>query len=573
MLIRFAQPHSDNFLTPLRGGILVLYSIVFAFIFLISCSCPAKSQSQNATLTLEDIATRHLDAALKQSFFDYDATVSVKCDGKQSSSLFATGEIDLGDWSHYSSDIGNENGGHQEIAVEYYVRSGFPYRNVTLISPAPPAAASTLPGWSEAVPAQFRAEIPFAPEHVVAQFIDNQLLLAREAGEHNSGGRACDQYFTRWDTGEVSAGNIDICIDVNTGLVLEMKITDTVAGGGSCISEAVAHLKPRGVAPAFNVPKKAIDLYSREAAKEKGPDAQPGKCEGPPAPSNIEQFTTDNGLPADGVIALLAAGNSVWAGTSKGVEQYNSGLWTLHTAGGKMNGLSVGALAKTADGLLWAATNAGLFSYDGSKWNLTTKEQGLPDNMITCLETSLDRKTLWAGSPAGLGRLSGGKWQTFTTDNGLPSNTINGLHTADDGSMWIVTPKGLSLFVNRVFHNDSSSDSAPAGQTIDTVTTDKDGLLWAILSPYGGLAFYDGQKWRMQTAASGFPSSKTTSIFSDANGCIMATADGVLVRFDGRHWSQWRPTQNPPSALSSPALAPDGSVWLATDRGLIHLTF
>jgi len=119
-----------------------------------------------------------------------------------------------------------------------------------------------------------------------------------------------------------------------------------------------------------------------------------------------------------------------------------------------LSGDSVFFIKRDTSGTLWVNTNQGLSRYRADIQGFISyrydvnNSSGIPSNEINSLcEDS--KGLLWFGTAdAGIFSFDPKteKFRTYTKDNGLSSNQIIGITDADDGFLWILTPKYLNLF-------------------------------------------------------------------------------------------------------------------------------
>ncbi|HTL99296.1 MAG TPA: two-component regulator propeller domain-containing protein [Holophagaceae bacterium] len=238
-------------------------------------------------------------------------------------------------------------------------------------------------------------------------------------------------------------------------------------------------------------------------------------------------------------------------------------------------------------------------------------EQGLPAGSVACI--AQDREGfLWLGSESGLIRHAAGQWRQWTAEDGLPSAYVPQILAAEDG-LWIPSLRGLVRFregrIERALL-DGVVSTGGAGH----LALDRRGRVWASLGTgiylqSEGLHFTK-QAWQAAAnpfALAGGPSSGDLFVatpqgihafLADGGSQDWGPADGLpqggpaLVIEDGagRVWAgtgrtlvmkapgESRFTDQSarlPGSLTpncQPFLDRDGSVWLPTQNGVLHLT-
>jgi ligand-binding sensor domain-containing protein len=239
-------------------------------------------------------------------------------------------------------------------------------------------------------------------------------------------------------------------------------------------------------------------------------------------------------------------------------------------------------------------------------------EQGLPAGTIMTMAQD-SSGFLWLGSENGLIRYEGTTFRHYTSEDGLPSAWIQRLVADDQGGLWVGTYRGLLHFHNGRFERvmlDSEISKGASGH----ITKDRSGKIW--LATLQGIFVHDrGTQFRS------VPWKPCTRIFSLTSGgqsdaVYLASIDGVqalsaekepqiwgekeglppdgvtLVVEDGlgRIWAgvgaklfmkepgkaSFRNQSQILTASISPNGIPlvdgDGSVWIPTQNGALHIT-
>lgn len=242
---------------------------------------------------------------------------------------------------------------------------------------------------------------------------------------------------------------------------------------------------------------------------------------------------------------------------------------------------------------------------------LLGREQGLPSGSVACLDQDAEG-FLWLGSESGLVRHAAGQWRVWTSRDGLPSDFVPQLVAAPDG-LWVASLRGLARFRDgRVAL--ATVDGQPLEGGVGRLARDREGRLlatlgkriyrqtdglafealpWSAPSPpfalaagpatgaiyighRGGLhARFPGGREMDWTAADGLPVEGPSIVIEDGQGRLWAGSGRTLVvkapdapRFTDA--SALLPGSLTPNSL--PYLDRDGSAWLPTQAGLVHLT-
>jgi ligand-binding sensor domain-containing protein len=146
------------------------------------------------------------------------------------------------------------------------------------------------------------------------------------------------------------------------------------------------------------------------------------------------RFTTDDGLPDNGVRELLATDTSLWVGTQTGLARYDLKSETFDKAVPEFDGAIVAKLFRAPDGAIWAGSQQEngdqpvvLGRYDGQAWQFWHPgDAPLPDGSAGATALAADAQghvwlALWNG---GVHRWDGAAWKTWVDADGAPSGNV-----------------------------------------------------------------------------------------------------------------------------------------------------
>jgi|GEM_PF-422543 len=239
-------------------------------------------------------------------------------------------------------------------------------------------------------------------------------------------------------------------------------------------------------------------------------------------------------------------------------------------------------------------------------------DQGLPSGMVMSL-TQDSEGFLWFGTENGLFRYEGGQTRRFTPEDGLPSGYIESLVPAKEGGIWVSTALGLVRFRNGRFESAQFSDGSSKAAYF-RVARDGQGRLWAAnqqgvfiqasglqfeklpfnlpgepgfltygassgsmyLAWKGGIvAFAPDGGTRTWSASEGLPSGGPLLMAEDGEGRVWAGSGRTLVvkaRNGERFTDRSQELDRSLSPNASAYVDPDGTAWLPTQQGALHIT-
>lgn len=163
--------------------------------------------------------------------------------------------------------------------------------------------------------------------------------------------------------------------------------------------------------------------------------------------------------------------------------------------------------------------------------------------------------------------------KTWTLEDGLPVNTVNKVAQDEKGYLWLTTYDGLVRFdgLNFKVFNFSNTPAMPFNRTTQ-IYIQENGIMWVSLE-HGGVIRRKGGRFKYFGIEEGLPNSDITKIFEDDYGRVLfVTLDG-LYAFEGNKFSKFYEGKNLEQnqitrTFNDPV---DGSVWLTTHDGLIHV--
>lgn len=262
------------------------------------------------------------------------------------------------------------------------------------------------------------------------------------------------------------------------------------------------------------------------------------------------------------VFALAFEGDTVWVGTDRGLIQYDLVQDRILRQYDSRNGPEQGPISDVvtcvridAAGVKWIGTHGGgLSRFDGRTWtHYGTPE--LADPYVYDLVFAPDGRT-WVANWRGVSIHDGRGWISYTTEDGIADDWVYALAQDHDGAMWLGTEGGVTRVMGKTFRSYSHADGL--GAKADEV------------GPYDKI---ENPSFHHQTSpgkeAEGYnPNYILSAAVDPKNRKWFGTWGGGLAQFDGRRWRNFT-TQDglPGNFISDIQIERDGSLWIATDGG------
>ena len=224
----------------------------------------------------------------------------------------------------------------------------------------------------------------------------------------------------------------------------------------------------------------------------------------------------------------------------------------------------------------WAASataqstsaNSVLGRYQQLNWQ---ERDGLPQNTVLAVATTRDGY-VWVGTYEGAARFDGVRFTLFnrSTTTGIGNSLVTALLERRDGDLWLATYGGG---VSRLSSGHFTQYSVREGLSNDFATClfeDHAGTLW-IGTDGGGVNAFNQGTFTSYTIGHGLPSNLVRSIIDDGHGALLVGTNRGIARIaDGRVSAYKEGADVANADISTLALAPDGSVWVAPWTGGLY---
>src|SRR5581483_6619572 len=135
---------------------------------------------------------------------------------------------------------------------------------------------------------------------------------------------------------------------------------------------------------------------------------------------------------------LVTKQQQIFAGTpQEGLFQFQNGQF-VPASGAQILGGEIFALFESRDGQIWAGTRRGLGNFDGENWKLFTTRDGLSENSVRAIAEDANGNILAGTESRGLNLFKDGKFSSVQTTNEV-ANDISFLYADKSGALWIGT--------------------------------------------------------------------------------------------------------------------------------------
>ena len=184
----------------------------------------------------------------------------------------------------------------------------------------------------------------------------------------------------------------------------------------------------------------------------------------------------------------------------------------------------------------------------------------------------VDGETLWYGCGEELCRMDPDRTTVFGRDSGLPARAWLAIQKDHEGNLW-VRARNAGVFVLPVGQTEFRRPDAPIpGSEMGLVSTDSEGRI-LITSP-DGLLIRDEKGWQKIDRSVGLRGAVYSAFEDRQHALWIGLAGRGLIEWRGyREWESYSAASGLASDLVYEILPqPDGSLWVATEGGLLRGT-
>jgi signal transduction histidine kinase/ligand-binding sensor domain-containing protein len=189
---------------------------------------------------------------------------------------------------------------------------------------------------------------------------------------------------------------------------------------------------------------------------------------------------------------------------------------------------------------------------------------GLDGRKLALSLAYVDRQNaLWIGTQnEGIYRYHSGKVDRFRSQDGLSGDTVQGLFEDREGTMWIMTTRGIESFRDLPVVSFTSREGLSA-DLANAVVVRRDGSVW--INAWHSLDVLRDGKITSLSPKNGLPGEEVTGTYEDGDGTFWVGIDrGLNVFENGKFAAVRRPDGSPFGSTRGVAQDSAGDVWVVT---------
>lgn len=230
----------------------------------------------------------------------------------------------------------------------------------------------------------------------------------------------------------------------------------------------------------------------------------------------------------------------------------------------------VQAIHQSRDGRLWLGTqNAGLVRFDGIRFQPVDPgfQLAKPEVSVRAICEAGDG-TLWVATDgAGLWRLRGGAWSRLTRADGLPNDYIFALWADADGALWVAAGANSVVRLHEgVISAPLRLKDSPRQPSVYALHRDRHGDLWLAGQGLWRLRAGVVEDWRTRL---GRPEERFFALAEAQDGSLWLASEGGLLRLaDGVIQRHGREDGLADDIIRALRMDRDGVLWIGSNSGL-----
>ncbi|UTC68476.1 guanylate cyclase [Treponema sp. OMZ 789] len=205
-----------------------------------------------------------------------------------------------------------------------------------------------------------------------------------------------------------------------------------------------------------------------------------------------------------------------------------------------LDGTGINRFLRTIDGNMYIATNKGIITLQDKKAEFFSEENGLPNNIVSCLCVDFE-ENLWAGMErGGLVKFSKGRFVDLASAESLPPSASNSVLEDKDKNIWIAKDDGVVCLKSSSLSKKRSDDidrliKMTEGNRVRQIREEADGSLYfSTYSDKGLLIFFKDGSIKSISKKEGLAGNRVRFTMRSSNGLLwIGTTSAPAVYYNG----------------------------------------
>ena len=224
------------------------------------------------------------------------------------------------------------------------------------------------------------------------------------------------------------------------------------------------------------------------------------------------------------------------------------------------------AIAQDHEGYLWLGTRTGLVRFDGTEFVPWRGRPALPEDRVATILAARDG-SLWLGfgTVGGVAQIVGGKAKRYTVNDGLGEGDVNAIVQDSGGTIWVASHGGLAGFDGQRWRLVGADEGLPR-EPVLTLWRDSRSRLWAGTTTGLYRRGADERSFSLLEAGS------DGQVTEDRAGTMWVGDPVEAFRMVGRGRSSSSPASRPAASGRGLLIDRSGSLWVGTrGAGLLRV--
>jgi diguanylate cyclase (GGDEF)-like protein len=290
--------------------------------------------------------------------------------------------------------------------------------------------------------------------------------------------------------------------------------------------------------------------------------------------NHLEQLNDQSGLPNNKISALYQdQEQSIWVGTSGGLFRLREAPFITVTMKQGLYGDYIRSVLSHSNGTLWIGSSKGLNKIDGDKiTSINTTNKNKHISVLSLAETPEKQVLVGTYNNGVFITTANGLKELFTTKEGLPSNEVRSILVDSSKNIWIGTAAGLvKISPNNTIEEFNKQTGLPAS-FIMALAEDQHGKVW--IGTGDGIASYNKGALQTYRLNDKFDAEYAFGFYVEKNSLWMATDRG-LIHIDlntNKISAITKENGLPVDKIFQVIIDNNNIFWLTSNRGVISVT-
>jgi signal transduction histidine kinase/ligand-binding sensor domain-containing protein len=281
---------------------------------------------------------------------------------------------------------------------------------------------------------------------------------------------------------------------------------------------------------------------------------------------HVQSFGRSTGLPSDHISDILEDREAnIWVGTQNGLARLRADKFITYTVSSGLLSDIASSLAPASDGGVWIGSRSGLERFTGGRGAQYVLLKGIAVNGLLRLQDG----SLLISTQNGIQKLLRGTHELRPVPD---TRYIEQMAQSENGDLWLYGSHAGLWHLKNGSKPESINEPALAGQVVTNIHGGQHDQVWIGLEN-GDLILRPPAGSHIFTAAHEQPGGAVRFLSPQPDGTLWVATDKGLAYFDGEHFRSWNRSSGLPGDRLS-WIIPDEqkNLWLGYSTGIARLS-